>query len=143
MSSIQEFFQQTQLAEAAYADFRSPTGQLIIDNVGVSTALQAEGMSKTQGDTLASNWQVIDQFTATGLLGPNFSGTGFSATVFKNIDATSTDFGKYTLAIRGSTGINDFIADGKLIVRDGVAVDQLIDLYNYWQSLKTPQYFPY
>ena len=46
--------------------------------------------------------------------------------------------GKFTLAIRGSTDMNDFYDDIALIVNDGIAVSQLVDLYNFWQRATTP-----
>lgn len=118
MNTIQNLFQQAQLAEAAYADFSVP---------GVSTkdALIAENFSVTQATVFVNHWQVINQQLDTG--------TGFSATLFQNRDTL-----EYSLAIRGSTpdqNGRDFIADTKLISTDGVAVSQVVDLYNYWQRL--------
>ncbi|WP_195892555.1 putative Ig domain-containing protein [Geotalea daltonii] len=62
---------------------------------------------------------------------------GFSATVFQSKDASS----QYVLAIRGTetgtgTIVDDLInSDGGDLVRDGLALDQIVDLYNYWQQL--------
>ncbi|MDP2811730.1 MAG: hypothetical protein Q8O34_16455, partial [Rhodocyclaceae bacterium] len=130
MSTIQGLFQQAQLAEAAYANFRDNAGNLITTNAGVIASLQNKNFSESQATAFISTWQVIDQYTAPSFLG--LTGTGFSATLFKNIQT-----GAYTFAIRGSTAINDFIADAELIARDGVAVAQLVDLHNYWQRLNT------
>ncbi|MDD5058070.1 MAG: hypothetical protein PHQ60_09360, partial [Sideroxydans sp.] len=89
MSTIQNLFQQAQLAEAAYANFQNyPT---------TAKALEAEGMSQTQAATFAARYQVISQYTApSGMLGLT-DGTGFSATLF--LDTTT---GQYTLATRGT-----------------------------------------
>lgn len=136
MSTIQNLFQQAQLAEAAYANFINPdTGKIYNTQAGIQAALIASGFSGDQGNPPQSSqasaflneWEVIDQISDTA--------SGFSATVFKNIKVGDPDYGKYTLAIRGSLQPVDFYEDANLIVRDGVAVNQLIDLYNYWQSL--------
>lgn len=82
MNTIQDLFQQAQLAEAAYANFRDSEGNLIIDVDGVKTALRNEGMSTAQATALANEWSVVDQYTAPSFIG--MTGSGFSATVFKN-----------------------------------------------------------
>jgi len=62
MSTIQELFQQAQLAEAAYTDF---------SNSGVSTmdALQdtknGGTFSAAQATAFANRYQVVSQYTAT------------------------------------------------------------------------------
>lgn len=123
MSSTTILFDQALLAEAAYADFSIP---------GVSTedALKDRanggGFSVAQAAEFVLHWKVVHHIPNTG--------SGFSATVFESLDHP----GEFSLAIRGSTpdqsGI-DFRADALAIATDGVAVSQLVDLYNYWQSL--------
>jgi Ca2+-binding RTX toxin-like protein len=117
VSTVTNLFQQGQLAEAAYADF---------SNSGVSTrqALISSGFSSSQATVFLEEWTLIDHVPDTI--------NGFSATVFQN------KAGAYTLAIRGSTDLVDFAADAALIVVDGVAVRQLVDLYNFWQRVTTP-----
>lgn len=123
MSTIQNLFQQAQLAEAAYADFSV---------LGVSTkdALIAEKFSPAQATAFVAEWQVIDQIPDTA--------SGFSATIFKNIKVGSADFGKYTVAMRGTAGVVDLGADAGDVFADGIALDQTVDMYNYWTQLKTP-----
>ena len=124
MSNIQGLFEQAQLAEAAYANFS-------IAGVSTKDALQdtenGGSFSATQAAEFVLHWRVVDQL-------PDTSNNGFSATVFESLDHP----GEFSLAIRGSTpdqfGV-DFLADTKLITTDGVAVTQLVNLYNYWQSL--------
>ena len=104
------------LAEAAYALFDSDktTQEALIDS----------GFSDSQATAFVTNWALIDHLPDTS--------TGFSATVFQ-----SKDNGEYTLAIRG-TAQNDVDligADVGDIVADGLAWDQIIDLYNYTQEL--------
>jgi Ca2+-binding RTX toxin-like protein len=128
MSTTISLFQQAQLAEAAYANFFSNSGNLLTNSIDVKAALEAEGMSSAQATAFLATWQVIDHIPDTT--------NGFSATLFKN-----NQTGAYSLAIRGSTpdqwGI-DFKIDAALIAANGIAVAQVIDLYNYWQSLNTP-----
>ena len=58
MSTIQDLFQQAQLAEAAYANFFDNSGNLITTNAGVSTALQNDGMSEKQAAEFVKHWRV-------------------------------------------------------------------------------------
>lgn len=122
MNTVQNLFQQAQLAEAAYADFVTYTDP--------KAALKAGGFSDKQADGFLADWRFIDQYDNSAWGG--LVGTGFSATLFKDIDT-----GEYSFAIRGSKGANDFIADAQLIATDGIAVQQVVDMYNYWTSLTT------
>ena len=121
MSTTTSLFEQAQLAEAAYADFSDP-GKTRLQ------ALKDEGFSDAQATEFVLHWKVVSHI-------PNQVPSGFSATVFESLDNP----GEFSLAIRGSTpdqlGI-DFRADALAIATDGVAVSQLVDMYNYWQSLK-------
>jgi Ca2+-binding RTX toxin-like protein len=125
MSTIQELFQQAQLAEAAYANLISAVGDQTILKQALDVAhkdLYGGSFSAAQAADFVNHWRVVDQMPDTS--------TGFSATVFQN-----TDTGQYTLAIKGSTDIVDFTADAGLIAINGIAVSQVVDMYNYWQSL--------
>lgn len=125
MSTIQELFQQAQLAEAAYANlWNIGTNSAITDRVLVKGELIAEKFSDAQATAFTDQWQVIDHIPDTA--------AGFSATIFKNIQT-----GTYSLAIRGSTDLADFAADAALIAVDGIAVRQVVDLYNFWQRATT------
>ncbi len=135
MSTIQNLFQQAQLAEAAYANFFDASGNLITSADGVKAALIASGFSEdpnnptlsAQAAAFVADWSVVSQQSDTG----SFSTTsGFSATLFQNNHTH-----QYSLAIRGSLQAVDFLEDTTLISSDGIAVNQVIDLYNYWQSL--------
>jgi hypothetical protein len=116
MNSIIEYFEQSELALAAYATLIpgvDPIPTLTDDSVG---------MSATQALRFASEWTVVDQYTDTS--------TGFSATVFER-------GGQRYLAIRGTqpTDVFDLIADSDLVAVNGVAARQTIALYNYVQRL--------
>ena len=146
MNTIQNLFQQAQLAEAAYANFFDTFGNLITSDDGVKATLIATGFSKdpnnltqsTQATAFVADWGVVDQYTAPdgGAFG---TGTGFSATLFQNKTT-----GQYTFAIRGTEpGIPDAAADLGDIVTDGIAMDQVVDMYNYWHRLQAWKGQPY
>jgi Ca2+-binding RTX toxin-like protein len=134
MTTIQYLFEQGQLAEAAYASYIDNAGNLITSDSGVISTLQTEGMSESQATEFATHWRVVGQY-ATGIQSGDpfwtWNGTGFSATLFESKDNP----GQYTFAIRGSKDIDDFKADAGLIFNDGIAPSQVVDMYNYWQSL--------
>lgn len=90
MSSITEYFKQSELALAAYAN--------LIPGVDPVSALLDNDMSSIQATVFAATWSVVTQYTDPI--------TGVSATVFQEI-AT----GKKTLAIRGTQGPTDYLAD--------------------------------
>ena len=131
MSIVTSLFDQAQLAEAAYADFLNSAGNLITSATLIQDALKAKGFSTKQATDFADHWQVVSQYTAPAFL-LGVGGTGFSGTVFKNI-ATN----EYTFSLRGTEpGYADLLgADAGDIVADGLALDQIMDMYNYWQSL--------
>ncbi len=125
MSTIQNLFERVQLAEAAYANFFSNSGALLTADADVRTALEASEFSPSQATAFVNEWEVVSHV-------PDTTTAGFSATIFKNRQT-----GAYTLAIRGSTDLTDFSADAALIAADGIAVRQLVDLYNFWNRSTT------
>jgi Ca2+-binding RTX toxin-like protein len=135
MSTIQELFQQAQLAEAAYANFFDNAGNLITTNAQLITALtntDADGkFSLAQAAALVTDWRVVNYFPDTA--------SGFSATLFERLNGGGTGTGEFSLAIRGSTDFTDFSADAALIAVDGIAVRQLVDLYNCWNRSATAE----
>ncbi|MEW8042619.1 MAG: hypothetical protein AB2776_19470 [Candidatus Thiodiazotropha endolucinida] len=132
-----------QMAEASYADFtpaRRTDGSYLEDDV--RTALQRigndedepddpdKGFSPIQAELFTDDWEVVHHQPDTD--------SGFSATLFKSTDASSDQ--PYVLAIRGTDGYRDLvITDGSDIVVDGLAFDQIVDLWHYWKQLTTPQ----
>ncbi|MCK6385955.1 MAG: hypothetical protein L6Q52_16690, partial [Rhodocyclaceae bacterium] len=121
MTSLASLFEQAQLAEAAYANL-VPGTTLLSELQNTENGMR---FSLAQATAFVADWQVVDHIPDTA--------SGFSATIFR-----STQTGAYTLAIRGSTNLTDFAADAALIARDGLAVQQVADLYNYWQRANTP-----
>lgn len=119
MNTIQNLFQQAQLAEAAYADFAQyPDPQ---------TALEKEGFSTAQAADFVTHWRVVDQQ-------PDML-SGFSATVFQNI-AT----GEYAVAVRGTNNVTDWsYANIGGIGLHGMAMSQAVDMYNWMLRLTATQ----
>lgn len=120
MTSVASLFEQAQLAEAAYANL-VPGTTLLSELQNTDNGMH---FSLTQATAFAAEWEVTDHIPDTV--------SGFSATLFRNRQT-----GAYTLAVRGSTNLTDFAADAALIVRDGLAVQQVVDLYNFWQRANT------
>ena len=131
MNTIQNLFQQAQLAEAAYADLTTTIGSQsnLLTALNVANKDQYGGsFTLAQATAFVAEWSVVDQYTASGLFGLT-DGSGFSATLFKNKS------GEYSLSMRGTAGLTDLSADAGDVLADGVALDQIVDMYNYWQSL--------
>ena len=138
MSSTSKIYQLAQLAEAAYASFLNNAGALLVNEDDIQVALIASGFSSNQSApsqsaqvlAFVTQWRVVDQYTAPLAVG--VLRAGFSGTLLQNKQSN-----EYVLAIRGT---NDVLADlfgtdlGD-IVADGIAIDQVVDMYNYWQSL--------
>ena len=127
--STSRFFDLTSLAEASYVLFDKLKGdysRATVENA-IKNASDFEGrFSASQASAFVNHWEVIHHQPDTA--------SGFSATLFK-----STDPGRqkpYVLAIRGTAGPQDLIAvDFSDIVVDGLAIDQIVDLWNYWKQL--------
>jgi hypothetical protein len=92
MNTITSLFQQAQLSEAAYANFFDNSGNLITTNAGLVTALTDNKFSQAQATAFLAQWEVVDQYTANGIIFGDTS--GFSATLFRN----KTN-GQYTFAM--------------------------------------------
>ncbi|MEJ1336993.1 MAG: calcium-binding protein, partial [Candidatus Sedimenticola sp. (ex Thyasira tokunagai)] len=130
-SNIKAYFDLSSLAEASYIHFN----EAIKDQVAIKDAILANNtyggeFSNTQADVFLANWEFIHQQEDTE--------SGFSATLFKSKDPSVTQ--PYVLSIRGTQqGKEDLvITDGADIVLDGLAIDQIVDLYNYWEKITTP-----
>ncbi|WP_260294243.1 hypothetical protein [Sedimenticola hydrogenitrophicus] len=119
------------LSEAAYADFWDERlGQVITIGNRVKTALTTSGFSNTQAEAFITQWRVISHQPNTG--------NGFSATVFESIEHP----GEFVFAMRGTEptaqwGTDITLADIADIGADGIALNQAIDLINYYQRLTT------
>ena len=135
MSTIQNLFQQAQLAEAAYTDLVNVT---VSTNPSELAAILANPdldgkFSLAQAASFVTHWRVVDQYTSSGLFQ-----SGFSGTLFESLDHP----GQYSFSLRGTQpGFYDLSADIGDIVADGIALDQIVDMYNYWQRLTTSGFY--
>lgn len=113
MSNVMQYFQQAELALAAYSDLN---GQMTLEAYKVALQQDGNGMTLTQAENFASQWRVVDQydgmveetyFDEFGQEHKILNPTGLSATVFENVD------GQRYLAIRGTqpSDLNDLITD--------------------------------
>jgi len=115
------------LAEASYVDI-SKLGDFLDETVkGALKNPQLDGnFSTSQADEFVQNWEVVYHQGDTG-------SSGFSGTLFKN-KATA----EYVYSLRGTEGDQDlFSADYGDIVTDGLAIKQIVDMYNDWQRINT------
>ena len=133
MATINDYFEQALLSRAAYASglTKGLTGggepgkpseyaKLLINS----------GMSEIQAIDFANKYKVIDQYTDPV--------SGFSGTLFKD---TSDPSGKIYMAIRGTepTSLDDWSTNFGDIGADGIAIEQGIAMYNWYQRLITPK----
>ncbi|MBI4207825.1 MAG: hypothetical protein HY527_22630 [Betaproteobacteria bacterium] len=121
MATISDFFAQTQLSMAAYAEGL----QFGMSNADYRAALVSKGMSAKQAEVFADTYAVVDQYTDPI--------TGFSATVFDKAGV------KY-FAIRGTEGFTfagaqDWLTNVLDVSAEGIAVRQGLALFNYLQRL--------
>ena len=108
-----------EVAEASYSDLE---GAVAANDI--VAALLSEQVSPTQASEFVNHWKVVHHQ-------PDDPISGFSATLFESLDNP----GGFTLAIRGTAGLVDINADVGDIVHDGLAVKQIIDLYNYLKRM--------
>ncbi|AGF79748.1 Ca2+-binding protein, RTX toxin [Desulfocapsa sulfexigens DSM 10523] len=126
MSSSSIYYDMALLSEAAYVLFDKIEDLTIEDDIRDALQNSAfEGkMTAEQAEDFVNNWEVIYHQPNTD--------TGFSATLFRNKNT-----GKYHYACRGTEpGIDDLlVTDGGDIVYDGLAIKQIVDMYNDWQRI--------
>lgn len=131
MNTIQDLFQQAQLAEAAYSNFTGMKVSTPISEIRRALTTGDGKFSSAQAAAFIKEWRVVNQIPDTT--------NGFSATVFERLDANQQPTGQYSFSIRGSTQVfADFVADAGIIASAGIANAQVVDMYNYWQRLNTP-----
>ncbi len=124
MSEINKFFELALLSEASYVRFDQM--QTTVEDALRDSALNGK-MSATQAADFVAHWQVISHQENTE--------NGFSATLFKNKETN-----EYVYACRGTEGpdYDDLLsADIGDLVTDGLAIKQIIDMYNAWTRLNT------
>ena len=95
MNNISTYFEQAELALAAYSNF---TPEMRPDEYVTALEDNGNGMTAVQATRFASTWRVVTQYTDPI--------TGVSATVFQAVTG-----GQTCLAIRGTDGTMDVLAD--------------------------------
>ncbi|MGB3210182.1 MAG: hypothetical protein WBB19_05710 [Desulforhopalus sp.] len=129
MTTISEYFEQALLSEAAYAEGleKNWIGGGVVGNPSqYARALIEKSMSETQAIAFANKYKVVDQYTDPE--------SGFSGTVFQDTS------GKIFMAIRGTEGLTalgDWSTNFGDIGADGIAIEQGIAMYNWYQRLIT------
>lgn len=124
------FYDMALLSEASYVEFHRINKDY--SDISVKWAVQNtdfEGrFSATQAAEFVNNWRVVDHQANTS--------SGFSATLFQ-----SKGDGKFVYACRGTElGPTDLLsADAGDIVADGLALKQIVDMYNDCQRMLAPQ----
>jgi hypothetical protein len=132
MSTPSTLFAQLQLAEASYSLFSGPDfvygNQNILKDrlLAANRDLYGGNFSDAQADEFIKHWKVINYQGNTS--------SGFAATLFESLDPEHP--GQLTLAFRGTDQLLTDISD---IVLDGLALDQIVDMFNYVQQLKATQ----
>ncbi len=120
------------LAEAAYIDFGDiPVGGLSGSDLASKLRDKAPATwPEARRDAFAQTWRVVAHQ-------PDMP-SGFSATVFERINPQPGE-SQYVFAVRGTAGVVDLVEDLANLVANGLAWQQTIDMYNWWQELTTPQ----
>lgn len=140
-------FDYMHIAEAAYGNFFGDNNTLITDNVEIKkllAKLRMGGKDSTQINLFIQNWNVLahwkDRAEGIGGIADGVlrNESGFSGTLFQGKENTDLA-GKYVLGLKGTAGITDLaVTDGADIVLDGLATDQIVDMYNFWQQITAP-----
>ena len=138
MTNTNKLFTLAQLAEASYAELISAVNS----QTNLINSLKDTKFSQTQAEEFAKNWKLISYQ-------PNTE-SGFSATLFQyigNDPNSGYTNGELVYAIRGTElGIfnpDDLASDIGDIVVDGLAVNQIVDMYNDWKRITAGTDQPY
>ncbi|HAD04554.1 MAG TPA: hypothetical protein DCF93_08000 [Desulfuromonas sp.] len=134
MSDLSKFDDMASLSEASYVLFDKLQNDY--STSAVEKALIdpdfAGRFSPAQAADFVAKWEVVSHQ-------PNTE-SGFSATLFRNKVS-----GEYVYAARGTEefGLDLIAADLGDIVIDGLAMGQIVDMYNDWQRINTPEGLSY
>ena len=129
MITIKEYYEQAKLSSAAYAG--SLNKNMTKDEL-ITALLESGKFTEEMAEDFANTYKVIDQYTDPY--------SGFSGTVFENTSNKTGSSGKIYMAMRGTqpTSGSDWSTNIADIGSDGVAIDQAIAMYNWYQRLKSP-----
>lgn len=136
-TSIKNLYDAAFLAEVAYVDFAKVDMTNLVQykkDIEREFSNGKSNLSEVQINYFLENFRVVAHQ-------PNTK-SGFSATVFARIDENGQDVEPYDyiFANRGTEDLfqDGLMADGRGIVVNGVAYDQIIDMYNFVQRITTP-----
>ena len=146
-------FNYAYLSAASYSDLVDAlsTSDTVEKKIAIEKAIghsMKEEVGSKLTDWITSHYDIISQWRDSNnsnyndinekVILKNKDNSGFSATLFRVKDDYKSNTSKYILAFRGTKGSGDiFNTDIGDIVLDGLAYEQIIDLYNYWQQLRT------
>ncbi len=119
---INTIYEEALLAQAAYASLSAGMAGTTLTNA--LKGLESKGVTQTQAEYFASKYTVVYQENKD---------SGFSATLFKNIDDQT-----YHLAMRGTNSSGD-IDDNYHNVVDGISYLQVADSINFYLQLIAPE----
>lgn len=94
MNTIQDLFQQAQLAQAAYANFAGMNVSTTTQAIEDALTTGGSNFSVTQATAFAARYQVVSQYTAPGTIGMD---GGFSATLFLDTTTGGSKGGRFEL----------------------------------------------
>ncbi|MFT7049247.1 MAG: Ca2+-binding RTX toxin-like protein [Halioglobus sp.] len=123
--TINSLYQKSELAQTAYADLTQ--GSTVSQTSELKIVDGKEGFTQAQANSFVSRFPLVVAIS------DDLLDTGFSATVF----STTNDIqGQLTLAIRGTDGLfGGDIGDDVDIYYDGIARDQVVEMYNWWKRI--------
>ncbi len=125
------------LAEASYSDFSSANtgGSNNYDQNEVKTILEDEDKNEKFAKLVTDNYEVKAHFEDHSWSGLSDE-TSFSGTLFRG-RADSDNAGKYVIAMKGTLelGSDGLSADLGDLAVDGLAHNQIVSMYNFWQQI--------
>lgn len=125
------------LAEASYSEFSSAdtNGSNNYDPEEVSKILGAKGKNENFAKLVTDNYTVEAHFEDHNWIGLSDE-TSFSGTLFKG-KAGADNAGKYVIAMKGTLelGSDGLGADLGDMVVDGLAHNQIVSMFNFWQQI--------
>ena len=120
------------LAQAAYIHFDPvPVGGWAGSALDQQLQKDAAGWPPARREEFTSQWRVVAHQPDTA--------SGFSATLFERLDPAPGE-PRYAVAMRGTEQFySDLLsADAGQLVGSGLAWKQILDMYNWWESISTP-----
>lgn len=143
------------LAETSYATFNNSSfdkkNEIILAIQSIDPETGEETRPESFAEYVTKHYNVVAHYadrventwfdtgnTVTDFKKATAKESGFFATLFQ-ANNNADNAGEYVLAIRGTAGFKDLAADVGDIVGDGIAYEQVVDLYNFYKQLTTEQ----